>query len=75
MARTFNDLTLMKIVVMNEKNPRLLECGYVCMRGCFEIKKIKYIKVASFIESMEFLLDVMQENTKSSEEAIKFSDE
>ena len=74
MARTFNDLTSMKIVVMNEK---IQDCQNVrvCMRGCFEIKKIKYIKVASFIESMEFLLDVMQENTKSSEEAIKFSDE
>ena len=73
MARTFNDLALMKIVVMEEK---IQNCQYH-VHVCADVlkSKIKYIKVASFNESMEFLLDVMQENTKSSEEAIKFSDE
>ena len=70
MARTFNDLTLMKMLLWKKKR-RLCQCA--C--ADFLKSKIKYIKVASFIESMEFLLDVMQENTKSSEEAIKFSDE
>ena len=33
---------------------------------------MKYIKVASFNESMEFLLDVMQDKNLRAKEAIKF---
>ena len=45
MARTFNDFTLMEFVYKGE-------------RWSLE-NQMKYIKVASFNESMEFLLDVM----------------